>query len=348
MEDLEFFITALKSNEPSVLRAAFHQGWRATSTDRLGVPAICIAAEAGAVENVNELVRAKSSVDAPDRLGNTALILASTAGKLDVVKALLALKADIHHKAKWGSRALDSAIRASQLDTVKVLVSAKADVSLGHYFTPLMEAISADSLPSVRLLLEAKASPDCFATDCAESALTLAIQRDPAFLTLLIESKADINTKNPLSGVTPLLFSCARSNDQAVQLLLQAKASPNCESNDDDTPLLVADSTRIVRSLVGYRAQIDHQNSRGVTALIRASFRNRPDLVQVLMDAGADMHLRAKDGLSALECAVWNGHFNVLEIFFTFQLDSLGVECPRELIAIIASYVVSSESDGSD
>jgi ankyrin repeat protein len=52
----------------------------------------------------------------------------------------------------------------------------------------------------------------------------------------------------------------------------------------------------------------------GCSALYRACTANRPDMVQLLVDAGADVNLATADARSPLGVAAWYGYVGVVRV----------------------------------
>lgn len=59
----------------------------------------------------------------------------------------------------------------------------------------------------------------------------------------------------------------------------------------------------VVRRLLEARVDVDAQNAYGDTALILASQANAPEVVDLLLRAGAHAALRNRDGLAAVDVA---------------------------------------------
>jgi len=57
----------------------------------------------------------------------------------------------------------------------------------------------------------------------------------------------------------------------------------------------------VARALINAGADLDHQNYQGSTALISAAFFCRTEIVEALLDNGADKTLRNNYGHTALE-----------------------------------------------
>ncbi len=97
-----------------------------------------------------------------------------------------------------------------------------------------------------------------------------------------------------------------------VETLLAAGADPN-----ETTALLRAsniDRDDIVQILLEYGADIDMQDAMGRTALMVASVQGHIEMVQFLLDSGADLHLKSDLGADALIVAASGGHPDLVRV----------------------------------
>jgi len=99
------------------------------------------------------------------------------------------------------------------------------------------------------------------------------------------------------------LFDMARNGDEALIEYLDNGVSPDLANQDGYSLLMLAayaGHTAIVRGLLERGADVDKQNNRGQTPLAGAVFKKYDEVVDVLIDAGADPHAGAP---SAVETA---------------------------------------------
>jgi ankyrin repeat protein len=115
------------------------------------------------------------------------------------------------------------------------------------------------------------------------------------------------------TGHIPLYNACFADSAAAVRLLLQYGADPNkrfaYHSRIDGrverelTPLMFAGSAEVARALLDAGAEVNVQDADGVTPLMRAARRGKPDLVRLLLDSGALAATRSGSGHSATDFA---------------------------------------------
>ena len=88
--------------------------------------------------------------------------------------------------------------------------------------------------------------------------------------------------------------------------LVLAGASPdlvNCDGNNALWMACMGGDLAIVRFLLANDINFDNQNDHGATVLMYAASLGRSDMVELLVQAGADVSLRTRDDFTALEVA---------------------------------------------
>ena len=97
-------------------------------------------------------------------------------------------------------------------------------------------------------------------------------------------------------GVTPLWLASLNGSASMIQLLLNAGADPNAALQSGETPLMTASRSgklAAVKLLLAHGAKVDaKQGSRQQTALMWAVAQLHPEVVQALVDAGANLNSR--------------------------------------------------------
>ena len=142
-----------------------------------------------------------------------------------------------------------------------------------------------------------------------------AMWADPAVCQVLIDAGADIKAKDS-NGRSPLHWASEEGHLANVKLLVEAGAEVRSTDNKGRTCLFsAAPHTETVRYLVGLPdVEVDHVDDTGCTALHRAVMHKRADVVQVLVDAGADVEVLNGDGRSPLHVASKSGERKAVQI----------------------------------
>lgn len=105
----------------------------------------------------------------------------------------------------------------------------------------------------------------------------------------LLRSGADPNTRDG-SGATALMHATAYAPEAAIRLLLTAGADANATNQTGATALMWAtDDVGKVRLLIARGAAVNTARADGMTALASAAMRGNHEVVQALLDSGADV-----------------------------------------------------------
>jgi ankyrin repeat protein len=168
---------------------------------------------------------------------------------------------------------------------------------------------------AIRTLLRQHANVNAPQVDGMTALHWAAYQDDLDTVELLLRAGAAPKAANRY-GVTPLSLACTNGNGPIVQLLLRAGADPNAALPGGETPLMTASrvgSLASVTALVERGATVDaNDDRRGQTALMWASAEGHADVVEALINAGADFRLRLTSGFSPLLFAVREGRISVV------------------------------------
>ena len=97
------------------------------------------------------------------------------------------------------------------------------------------------------------------------------------------------------------------TNPEVVRALIAAGANLDSRTNDGATALILAsgaNGTETVKILIAAGAGIDAVAMWGRTALIQAAARNpNPEVIEALLDAGADGNIKSSEGKIAFDYA---------------------------------------------
>jgi ankyrin repeat protein len=255
--------------------------------------------------------------------GLTPLAFAARQGDLPSARLLLDAGADVNQVTEYGWTPLLTAVHNRYYRLASYLLERGADPKIANKggWTPLYIAtdnrnIEGGDYPTRK--------PDMDHLELIE---------------LLLARGADVNARMRSStetrtifthqwlheeGATPLLRA-AQSGDLAlIERLLAHGADPSIATEDGTTPLMVAagigwvegvtyewsreQTLQAVRRLVALGNDVNARNLDGQTALMGAAHKGRNDVVQALVDAGADLATRdigSRDTIHALAGVTW-------------------------------------------
>jgi uncharacterized protein len=141
---------------------------------------------------------------------------------------------------------------------------------------------------------------------------------------VLVRAGANVNAASRY-GVTPLSLACTNGNTALVELLLKAGADANAALPGGEAPLMTAARTgRLgpVKALLARGAAVDAtEERRGQTALMWAAAEGHADVVQALIDAGADFRTSLPSGFTPLLFAVREGRLGVARVLLNAGAD---------------------------
>src|SRR5258706_13262684 len=164
-----------------------------------------IAAGAGSLDAVRQLVRHGADVNAAEpRGGQTALMWAAAEGHSDVVAGLLAL-------------------------------GAKVDAGSGAGFTPLVFGTIRGDVASIKTLLHAGANPNVALLSGTKPIIVAMQYRHAAAALALTEGGADISVRDR-AGNTTLHLAAQAGDEKLVAALLGRHADPNARTPKSTAP----------------------------------------------------------------------------------------------------------------
>ena len=136
-------------------------------------------------------------------------------------------------------------------------------------------------------------------------------------LNCLIENGADVNVRKEYSKRTPLMIAAHCKNLNAVEFLLKHGAIVDVQDKRNKSSLhygvegaLLSGDTSfdVVSCLLNHGADINAPMNGKYTLLMSASSFQQVELVNFLLEQGANVLLKDKDGNTALHfaCGIWN------------------------------------------
>jgi ankyrin repeat protein len=285
-------------------------------------------AEVDARSTVNEWERMVTAEPRQKNLmsgGFTPLLYAARQGCLECAQALVEAGAKIELTDPDGVTPLLSALLSAHFDTAKYLLEQGANPNKWDFWgrTPLYLAVDFNTLPHggrpdrpslddtsglemIDLLLAAGANPNA------------QLKLFPPYRSLRMDRGADTTID---IGSTPLLRAARGADVPAIERLAAKGALVDLPQREGITPLMVAvgagassidtrgkfrtelDALETADALLAAGADLQVRDDRGRTALHYAAAVGYTDVVNLLVEQGADVRVADLDGVTPLDAA---------------------------------------------
>jgi ankyrin repeat protein len=197
-------------------------------------------------------------------------------------------------------------------------------------FTPLMHAVMSNNLNSVEAILENDKEQLNKKNSRGWTALMLAVCNSKATssdvcVKMLLNAKADINLTND-NGDTALSLAikciiesnkCNVISEECINMLIDAGSDINRVSRNGNTMLIdlcglykhvPTDHIKYIKIFLDRKANVDSQNSYGLTALMevcqRPFYENNLKCIEMLLEAKAEVNIITKYEVSALTLTI--------------------------------------------
>ncbi|XP_053253155.1 ankyrin repeat and SAM domain-containing protein 6 isoform X2 [Podarcis raffonei] len=262
-----------------------------------------------------------ADLNAQNKLGASVLTMASRGGHVSVVKLLLESGAYVdnydHLSTSWDNNKeelpaitpLMAAVQHGHEAVVHLLLDWGADCNytvktMG--WTPLMLAAVSGRVSLAQQLMNKGANPDHLNT----------LHKTPYEISVDFKHEDMMDYLAPLTTVRPqtdkqkrqpdIFHALKMGNFQLVKEITdEDPAQANVINDDGASPLMIAAVTGqlpLVQLLVSRNVDIDKQDTiHGWTALMQATYHGNKEVVKYLLNQGADVNLRAKNGYTAFD-----------------------------------------------
>ncbi len=222
-----------------------------------------------------------------------------------------------------------SFIESGNFQTIKKLIESKSldvnynlDIDEYSKSTPLIQAIKYKQTDIINYLLENNADVN-LKEELTGFTPLMASLHDITITELLIEKGADIEAKDD-DGINALVYASTYNNEEMVKFLLEKGADANtvCEIENEhtdiaSTPLMNAayrGNTNIINMLLENGADINYTTDFGMTALMMAASFNQFGAAKVLLENNADTSITDEYGRTALDLAKLEDYKDIVEL----------------------------------
>lgn len=241
------------------------------------------AAELGDLAAVKKLLSEGADVNGTNRLMQRALPSAAANGNIEVVRLLLEKGAYIEATDQDCLTPLMNACERGHLEIVRLLLDKGADINAQTKAgaTPLRKAVNEQNVEVVRLLLDRGANVTDRLKDGTFILMSAALTGNSEILKSILDKGADINARGNW-GSSALTWAAVMDRSDVVKLLRSRGAE-----SDLCTAALIGDVQEVER-LIQKGANVNALDGMGFTSLMNASRKGHTEVVDLLLDNGAD------------------------------------------------------------
>jgi ankyrin repeat protein len=257
------------NGHPGVIRVLLEAGAAVDAARENGETPLLRAAASGCRECVEILLNSGAAVDARSENGANALMYAAWSGQQGVLDTLTTGGVTLHEADAHGATALMYAATRGHPEVVAKLLElgAEIDRAASNGETALMRAAKADCEPCVVELLHAGAD-FTIQSESDHTALDIAVANgsDASLRTMIRVGILDGASQERLDQL--LLQSVGGGSSlEAISLILELGADPNCRGANERTPLHIA------------------------------AVKANADAIELLLEAGADVYAKDRRGM---------------------------------------------------
>lgn len=329
-------LLACKGGDVKVVKLFLEKGADINAVNKDEESPLHFAASSGNVEFVTALSKAGTlDLNPRNKENATPLQMAAEKGHLDIVKLLVELGADLNTKTNEGWSPVYTSAYNGDASTVYFLLSKGADVDGVNEegWTPLHAACAQGHLEVVKTMVENFNATVNVLNNQGTTPLFHAVSAGRRTIaSYLVEKKnADINLSAE-GGWKPVHAACYNEFVKLTTFLVKHNAdldSP-CKEIRGYSPLHILISTdkapeELIQLLVQKGANLNVQNDTGGTPLHLAVFWGHLNVVKTIVTAGARLDIKNSNGRTPLDLAATYGHKKIAE----FLSEKMGVKMPE-------------------
>lgn len=306
---------AIESGDLAIARVLLQSGADPNAIGVLYHTPLVQAASTDQAKMAMLLLQSGARVDTSDNSGNTALHRAAEAGRTRLIALLLNHGAEIDGRNQDGRSPLFLAVQNRRIESACDLIGRDADTRIVDNFgVSIRELVSALRIDAIAGRRKSSQAIQTRVRDARLSAYPANYPRAYALATLgdltglrqIAPTKTEALVRRG-AGDTLLHVAAGRGHIDIVRYLLNLEMDPNIRALRDDrrTPLHEASiegHAVVIRRLVDAGAEIDvRANDSGWTALHYAMKNNRVEAIAELLELGADPTVQDKRGRSAVD-----------------------------------------------
>ncbi|MEJ0034702.1 MAG: ankyrin repeat domain-containing protein [Gammaproteobacteria bacterium] len=298
---------AVESQSRQIVRLLLDRGAKPN-----GMPSpLTLACQYGDAAILEMLLTARADVKAARADGITPLAVCAGNAPTSILKRLIAAGAEVDAADNNGQTPLMWAAAKGRVENIPLLVEHGAAINRRTHkgFTPLFFALKSGEPRAPVAVLEAGGDADYVAPDGTSVVQLAMYQKDYAFAARMIERGANL-TAFDRNGYQLLHAAVLANEPSLVKLLLAKGTDPNALTGT---------------SKVRWRYEVNFTSAPyeavPKSPLLLAAERGAPDLMRMLVDAGADTKFRAADGTNIVLASTSSGKLAALELALQLEPD---------------------------
>jgi ankyrin repeat protein len=189
-------------------------------------------------------------------------------------------------------------------------------------YAGLHAAAANGDVASIEQLVADGETPDLQDSRSRTPLIVAAFRRQHAAAQALLRLGANPGARDA-DGYDALSIAAINNDLETLKVLIEGGANPQAKIGFDNGSALISAAqlgyVEVVQALIEAKADIDHANSRGWTALITAvvlgnADKNHTAIVDALVKAGADGDIKDRQGKKAIDYARQRGYSNLVPI----------------------------------
>ena len=335
-----------------VLQAIIDHGANVNATNKHNHTALLLACDKKHVDAIKVLLQAGADPNIINNEVGTYLMHAVLAKCSEgALQALIDHGACVNVSDTQNRTALMAACFTKHVGAIHILLNAGSDTNIvdKNGFACLTDAVRADcSEGLLQTIIDHGASVN--ATDKYNAtALMIACHLSHAnAIHVLLKAGSDVNIADK-NGMTCLMYAvAAHSSEEVLQAILDHAAEVNATDKDNATALILACQMGHVDAIhvllkVGFDANIAYKN--GNTCLMYAVREDcSEEVLQALVDHGADVNATSKDNYTALIVALGKRHVDAIKVLLKAGSDT-DIACENGATCLMAAVMADCSEE---